>query len=72
MDTVLESVEKRIGANLPDNVKLLAKYAFGFREKEAGKIVKDVERTQMEGRYSGSALLRSIIGASLQSTRKRK
>ncbi len=69
MDTVLESVEKRIGANLPDNVKLLAKYAFGFREKEAGKIVKDVERTQMEGRYSGSALLRSIIGASLQSTR---
>lgn len=67
MDTVLENVEKKIGANLPDNVKYLAKYAFDLRNEAMDKVMcKDMESQSKETGVDINALLNNLINMGLQ------
>ncbi len=68
MDVVLENVEKRINARLPENVRYLAKYAFNIRNEEMTKIMsKDIENTPLDGGFDINALLKNIISNGLRS-----
>ena len=65
MDEIFERVETRINANLPEDVKLLAKYAYKARSKEMQKVMNGeielVEETDLEAQF----LLDFIMGQSV-------
>lgn len=68
MDLVLENVEERIKARLPENAKYLSKYAFNIRNEEMTKIMsKGIEDTSLGGGFDINALLKNIINNGLQS-----
>lgn len=68
MDIVLENVEKRIGAKLPENAKYLSKYAFDIRNEEMCNIMsRDIDDSSLGGSFNVSDLLKNIVSTGLQS-----
>lgn len=46
MDEVFESVEKRIGASLPENVRMMAKHTYECRHRDMGRVMNPRKRVQ--------------------------
>lgn len=65
MDEVLENVEKRIQAKLPDDVRYMAKYAFKCRNEEMQKTL-DLDLEEEEG-FDINSLLKNLISQGLTS-----
>lgn len=67
MDEIFERVEKRINARLPEEVKLLAKYAYQARNKEIQKVMNgEIELVEEENDLEAQFLLDFIMGQSIQ------
>ena len=64
MDEIFERVEKRINAKLPEEVKLLAKYAYQSRNKEIQKVMNG-EIEIAESDLSADSLLDFIMSQSI-------
>ena len=67
MDIVLDNVERRINAKLPENVRYLAKYAFNLRNEEMSNVIgRGFEDMPMDAEFDIDALLENIILNGLQ------
>lgn len=66
MDEIFERVEKRINARLPEEAKLLAKYAYQARNKEIQKVMNGEIELEEENDLESQFLLDFIMGQSVQ------
>lgn len=67
MDEIFERVEERISARLPEDVKLLAKYAYEARNKEIQKVMNgEIELVEEENDLEAQFLLDFIMGQSIK------
>lgn len=62
MDEILDNVEKRIGAELPEQVRLLAKYTYQFRNEDMQKVIEgEVLEQSGQDRIDIDLLLKNLI-----------
>lgn len=62
MDIVLDNVEERIKAKLPENVRLIAKYSYNIRSEEIEKVMNgEISIEQEDEEMDFKSLLNSII-----------
>lgn len=67
MDDILDSVEKRIKAQLPKEVKLLAKYSYNSRNEEMSKVIEGgILEQEEQDFWNVESLLKSLIGRGTQ------
>ena len=64
MDLVFEAVEKRIGAPLPEAVKIASRSAYSIRKEEMAKVIEREDKVQAKGGpdFDVGAMLASMIG----------